>query len=105
MKFGDNDTLSAYVAAFVDVDYLFLFIDVDGLYIVNLNMNLDVMRIFVVENIDDLEVFIDDVGVSGLGTGGMAIKFFVARFVVASGCNIVVMYVNVLLDFLDIILY
>jgi hypothetical protein len=31
-KFGDNDTLSAHIAALADADYLFLLTDVDGLY-------------------------------------------------------------------------
>ena len=35
LKFGDNDSLSAQVAALVDAEYLFLLTDVDGLYTAN----------------------------------------------------------------------
>jgi glutamate 5-kinase len=35
LRFGDNDTLSAQVAALVEADYLFLVTDVDALYTAN----------------------------------------------------------------------
>ena len=41
VKFGDNDTLSAHVAALVNADYLFLLTDVDGLYTANPYKNPD----------------------------------------------------------------
>ena len=104
-KFGDNDTLSAHVAALVDADYLFLLTDVDGLYTANPNTTPDATRISVVENIDDLEVSTDDAGASGLGTGGMATKLSAARLAAASGCNTVVMHANALPDLSDIILH
>ena len=35
LRFGDNDTLSAQVAALVEADWLFLMTDVDALYTAN----------------------------------------------------------------------
>jgi glutamate 5-kinase/origin recognition complex subunit 2 len=104
-KFGDNDTLSAHVAALVDADYLFLLTDVDGLYTANPNTNPDAVRIHVVESIDDLEVSTADAGAaeSGLGTGGMATKLSAARLATASGCNTIIMHANSLPDMPEII--
>lgn len=104
-KFGDNDTLSAHVAALVDADYLFLLTDVDGLYTANPNTNPDATRIPVVENIDDLEVSTADAGASGsgLGTGGMTTKLSAARLAAASGCNTIIMHANSLPEMPEII--
>ena len=104
-KFGDNDTLSAHVAALVDADYLFLLTDVDGLYTANPNTNPDAVRIPVVENIDELEVSTADAASSGsgLGTGGMATKLTAARLASASGCNTVIMHARDLPEMPDII--
>lgn len=93
-KFGDNDTLSAHVAALVDADYLFLLTDVDGIYTANPHTNPDAERIEVVENIEDLNVCTAESGESGLGTGGMATKLSAARLAAASGCNTIVMHTS-----------
>lgn len=103
-KFGDNDTLSAHVAALVDADYLFLLTDVDGIYTSNPHTNPDATRIPVVENIEDLNVCTSESGASGLGTGGMATKLSAARLAAASGCNTIIMHTNSLPEMPDIIL-
>ena len=41
IKFGDNDTLSAIVAALIDADLLILLSDIDGLYTDDPNQNKD----------------------------------------------------------------
>ena len=104
-KFGDNDTLSAHVAALVDADYLFLLTDVNGLYTANPNTNPDATRIPVVESIDDLEVCTADTAAtgSGLGTGGMATKLSAARLAAASGCNTIIMHAHSLAEMPEII--
>mmetsp|Transcript_9113 Transcript_9113/g.22808 ORF Transcript_9113/g.22808 Transcript_9113/m.22808 type:complete len:407 (+) Transcript_9113:117-1337(+) len=89
LKFGDNDTLSAQVAALVEAQWLFLLTDVDGLYTSNPNTDPDAVRIEVVENINDLHV---DVGGAGtnVGTGGMVTKLTAARIACAAGCRTVI---------------
>ena len=52
-KFGDNDTLSAMVAALVRADLLILLSDIDGLFTDDPNTNPDAKFIDVVENLDD----------------------------------------------------
>lgn len=103
-KFGDNDTLSAHVAALVDADYLFLLTDVDGIYTANPHTNPDAERIEVVENIEDLNVCTAESGESGLGTGGMATKLSAARLAAASGCNTIVMHTSSMPEMPEIIL-
>ena len=93
VKFGDNDTLSAHVAALVNADYLFLLTDVDGLYTANPYKNPEAKLISVVENVEDLEVTTDGAG-SSLGTGGMATKLQAARYATSSGVNTVIMNSN-----------
>ena len=45
LRYGDNDTLSAQVAALVHANYLFLMTDVDGLYTANPNTDPEAKRI------------------------------------------------------------
>ena len=52
IQFGDNDSLSAIVAALVKADALILLSDIDGLYTDNPNTNPDAQFVPVVENID-----------------------------------------------------
>ena len=52
IKFGDNDTLAALVAALVEADALVLLTDVDGLYDKNPTAHADARHIPVVEKID-----------------------------------------------------
>ena len=51
-KFGDNDTLSAMVAALVRADLLILLSDIDGLFTDDPNTNPDAKFIDVVENLE-----------------------------------------------------
>ena len=69
LKFGDNDTLSAQVAALVDARWLFLLTDVDGLYTANPHTDLSATRIEVVENINELDVDLGGAG-SAWAPGG-----------------------------------
>ena len=75
IEFGDNDTLSALVAALVDADMLILLSDIDGLFTDDPNQNPDAEFIDVVEKIDShLEKMAKGSTGSSVGTGGMATK-------------------------------
>ena len=89
LRFGDNDTLSAQVAALVEAQWLFLLTDVDGLYTANPNTDPDAVRIETVENINELDVDVGGAG-SSVGTGGMVTKLTAARIACAAGCKTIV---------------
>lgn len=90
-KFGDNDTLSAVVAALVQADLLILSSDIDGLFTDDPNTNPDAKFIDVVESLDD-ELLDMGKGTSGskVGTGGMATKLTAAQIASATGVDMVI---------------
>ena len=83
IEFGDNDTLSATVAALVGADLLILLTDIEGLYTADPKKDKNAKIISVVNEIDD-EIFnaADGAG-STLGTGGMVTKIAAAKI----GCK------------------
>ena len=90
-KFGDNDTLSAVVAALVQADLLILLSDIDGLFTDDPNINPDARFIDLVENLD--EEFLEmgkSTSKSTVGTGGMATKLTAARIASAAGVDMVI---------------
>ena len=110
-KFGDNDTLSAVVAALIGADLLILMSDIDGLFTDDPNTNPDAKFIDTVETLDDEHPnsnpdarFIDTVdnfderilnmgkgsSTSNVGTGGMATKLTAARIATAAGTDMVI---------------
>lgn len=52
LNFGDNDIFLVLVVSLVEVDWLFILIDVDRLYLVDFRNNLDVLFISLVEYIE-----------------------------------------------------
>lgn len=90
-KFGDNDTLSAVVAALVQADLLILLSDIDGLFTDDPNTNPDAKFIDVVESLDN-ELLDMGKGTSGskVGTGGMATKLTAAQIASATGVDMVI---------------
>ena len=90
-KFGDNDTLSAMVAALVRADLLILLSDIDGLFTDDPNTNPDAKFFDVVENLDDNLLNMGK-GTSGskVGTGGMATKLTAAQIASAAGVDMVI---------------
>lgn len=90
-KFGDNDTLSAVVAALVQADFLILLSDIDGLFTDDPNTNPDAKFIEVVESLDE-ELLDMGKGTSGskVGTGGMATKLTAAQISSAAGVDMVI---------------
>ena len=89
--FGDNDTLSALVAALTGADMLILLSDIDGLFTDDPNVNPDAQFIDVVEELDRhfLEMGKGSSG-SKVGTGGMATKLAAAQIAAAAGTDMVI---------------
>lgn len=91
IKFGDNDTLSAIVAALIDADLLILLSDIDGLYTDDPNQNPDAEFISVVETLDDklMEMGKGTTG-SNVGTGGMNTKLQAAKIATSAGADMII---------------
>ena len=88
LKVGDNDTLSAQVAAMVQADLLVLLTDVDGLYTGNPNSDPTAKRFEKIETIN--REIIDMAGGAGSsnGTGGMLTKIKAATIATESGVSV-----------------
>lgn len=90
IEFGDNDTLSAIVAALIDADLLILLSDIDGLYTDDPNKNPDVEFISVVDHLDDSIMGMGKGTSSSVGTGGMGTKLSAARIATSSGADMII---------------
>lgn len=85
IKVGDNDTLSAQVAALLKADLLILLTDVDGLYTGNPNKDQHAQHLPLIKEItEDLFVMAAGAGSSN-GTGGMTTKLQAARIATKAG--------------------
>lgn len=89
LKFGDNDTLSAYVACVADADLLVNLTDIDGLYDCDPRENSSARLIETVEDIASVSSFAKDAG-SDVGTGGMVTKLRAASIVCESGIPMII---------------
>ena len=90
LKIGDNDTLSANVAAIVDADLLIILSDVDGVYSANPQTNPAARLISeIAEVTPEIEAICGGAG-SLRGTGGMLTKMQAARTAMHSGIVMVV---------------
>ena len=87
---GENDTLSAIVAAAVEADLLILLSDIDGLYDGDPHRDPDAKLIPVVRAVDEHILSLGGGSGSTLGTGGMATKLRAARIVTEAGCEMVI---------------
>lgn len=90
IRFGDNDTLSAYVARVAEADLLVNLSDIDGLYDSDPHKNPDAKLIKRVERLDDVRSFAGDAG-SKVGTGGMVTKLRAAEIAGAAGIPMIIM--------------
>lgn len=91
IKFGDNDTLSAIVAALIDADLLILLSDIDGLYTDDPNQNKDAKFISVVDELtDDLMRMGKASTGSNVGTGGMNTKLQAAKIATVAGADMII---------------
>ena len=91
IEIGDNDTLSAVVAALVGADLLILLSDIDGLYTDDPRKNPEARFI---GQVDELTKELLDMGKaspgSPVGTGGMNTKLIAARIATKSGADMVI---------------
>jgi len=91
IEIGDNDTLSAIVAALVDADLLILLSDIDGLYTDDPRQNPDAKFI---EQVDELTEELMGMGKSStgsnVGTGGMNTKLIAAQIATKSDVDMII---------------
>ena len=87
---GENDTLSAIVAAAVHADLLILLSDIDGLYDGDPHKDANAHLISTVPAVDEHILSLGGGSGSSLGTGGMATKLKAAQIVTAAGCEMVI---------------
>ena len=90
IEFGDNDTLSAVVAAITGADLLILLSDIDGLFTADPGKNADAKLINCVTHIDEDLYAIAGGSHSDFGTGGMKTKIDAARIANDAGCDMVI---------------
>ncbi|MBQ9990822.1 MAG: glutamate 5-kinase [Lachnospiraceae bacterium] len=88
---GDNDTLSAIVAALIEADLLILLSDIDGLYTDDPRTNPDARFIEEVEELTEeyCRMGKESTG-SDVGTGGMNTKINAARIATNSGADMII---------------
>ena len=90
-QFGDNDTLSAVVAALIHADLLVLLSDIDGLFTDDPHQNPDARLIEMVDELDgEIEAMAKGSTGSDVGTGGMEAKLTAARIATLSGADMVI---------------
>jgi len=90
IMFGDNDTLSAYVANIVDADLLIMLTDIDGLYDKNPSEPGAKLISEVCEITDEIRKGAGGVG-SSRGTGGMATKIMAVEIAAATSTQTIIM--------------
>lgn len=90
-NFGDNDRLSAIVAALVGADLLILLSDIDGLFTADPKTDPEAKLVDVVEQLDEkyLHMASSKAG-SDVGTGGMTTKLNAARIATYSGADMII---------------
>lgn len=91
IDFGDNDRLSAIVAALVRADLLILLSDIDGLFTDDPNQNSNAHFIELVPEItDEFWGMGKETSGSDIGTGGMSTKLMAARIATDSGADMII---------------
>ena len=88
--FGENDRLSAVVAALIGADLLILLSDIDGLYSDDPRKNPNAQFIRTVYQIDENLLSMGKGTSSSVGTGGMSAKLEAARIATDSGSDMVI---------------
>lgn len=91
IEIGDNDTLSAIVAALIEADLLILLSDIDGLYTDDPHKNSKAKLIDVVDELTDelLDMGKPSTG-SDVGTGGMNTKLVAAKIAMRSNIDMII---------------
>lgn len=94
IQFGDNDRLSAIVAALVEADVLILMSDIDGLYTDDPNKNPDARFIPLVTELTPELKAMGKGSASSVGTGGMSAKLAAAQIATGSGSDMLIANAN-----------
>lgn len=90
IEFGDNDTLSARIAASIGADLLILLSDIEGLYTADPRTHTDAVLIPEVRELtEDIMASGSGAG-SALGTGGMVTKLRAAKIATEGGCDMII---------------
>ena len=84
--FGDNDNLSALVAALIEADLLLMLSDVDGVYYTDPKMSKNPKLINNIDSVNKILKEIELVSISTFGTGGMKSKIMAAKKAINAGC-------------------
>ncbi len=91
IEIGDNDTLSAIVAALIDADLLILLSDIDGLYTDDPRTNPDAEFVEEVNALDQETMQMGKASTgSTSGTGGMNTKLLAAKIATKSGIDMLI---------------
>ncbi len=90
IEFGDNDTLSAYVADLSECELLVILTDIDGLYDANPKDNPNAKLIKEVYEINDDILALGGSAGSSRGTGGMITKLYAADIASKAGIKTIV---------------
>lgn len=90
IKVGDNDTLSAIVAALIDADLLILLSDIDGLYTDDPRKNPEAKFISLVPSLTEDYISMGKGAGSSVGTGGMQTKLSAAKICADCGADMVI---------------
>lgn len=90
IEFGDNDTLSAIVAAIANADLLVLLSDINGLYTDDPNVNPDAQFVSYVESISDEMIEMAKGSSTTFGTGGMSAKISAAGIANDAGTDMAI---------------
>lgn len=91
IEIGDNDTLSAIVAALVEADLLILLSDIDGLYTDDPRKNPNAQFIAQVDELtDELMGMGKESTGSDVGTGGMNTKMIAAKIATSSNVDMII---------------
>ncbi len=87
---GDNDSLSAVVAAMIKADLLILLSDIDGLYTDDPKKNPEAKLVPFVEKIDDNMINMAKGPSTDVGTGGMSTKIAAAGIANDAGADMLI---------------
>ncbi len=91
IEFGDNDRLSAIVAALIGADLLILLSDIDGMFTDDPHLNPDAKLIPLVPYLDeDFLKMGKATSSSSVGTGGMSAKLVAAQIATSAGADMVI---------------
>ncbi len=90
IEFGDNDTLSAHIAALTNAELLVIFSDIDGFYDSDPRDNPNAKIIPIVEEITEEVKSLAGGAGTRRGTGGMRTKLSAAEFLRSNGIDLII---------------